>query len=280
MAEAQGYDQDPQSTGLDAPISRRKLLKVLGLVTGFSVTTGLVLEASTGSKTHTPKKPVVKPPSDLIPAPVTPPLPRDTLEQGLQFSAQFEQGMLVGWRNVSVWPGIAIVPSDMPLFSSADMNPLTAIEWPANRQDRHLIAQRPFMVKSTARMNMPSVDPAIDEQVMAFCMPGSNDIVYCPRRSPYSQAILASNYTGPQYNKEGIMLGEAIDLEPAVEDDGVIWRYLETDRVYGYIPNEVVKEIKVCGRAGWADPNQVNTAFFNFSESQGNDFIQLPRGIA
>jgi hypothetical protein len=198
----------------------------------------------------------------------------------------FAEGLSSNWQFATVWPGVAIIPSAVKLFSTPELNPSTEVEWPTDKSQRHLIAQRPFMAKGTAGANL--VDAYGDRfganfgsEVLAFWMPHSDDLVYCDRAANSGNILLASNSTDKIWtnNYSGIV-GEGVLLEPTLRSGGLTYRYVEDQIVqlnFNTGENEHVTQKKVVGRSVWADPAQASQAYYDYTEDYGNDIIQLPK---
>lgn len=193
------------------------------------------------------------------------------LEVDKKFAETVKAGIRKDWRKASVWPGAAIVPENVELFSTPNLNHKTHLDWPA--AGKHLLVQRPFMMDATIAMNGLQGDhPYVPPEVMGFWLPDSNDIAYFDRQQFKSDIWL------PTHTREAVFLnnyetvkGENITLEPAVHRDGLDWRYLVADH-YTYLNEPPTHITKVCGRS-IAERNIVKL------QEYYQDFVETPRQV-
>jgi hypothetical protein len=207
-------------------------------------------------------------------------------EAALKFAKQFKEGVSGEWVLANVWPGVAIIPSDTKLFSTPSLNEQTTINWPSDKTADHLLAQRPFMVQATAQLNTLKADLSIGSQVLGFWLPGSNQLAYCNRIKSGSDIVLPTSVMAlssiyeDNYSR---ITGEKTILQPAASSHGLVWRYLDAERIneqadYG-LPADKRLETKVVGRSVWADPALAAEAYYAFQTTEGNDVVQLPAGV-
>ncbi|HEY4964564.1 MAG TPA: hypothetical protein VIH90_07795 [Candidatus Saccharimonadales bacterium] len=199
---------------------------------------------------------------------------------------QFDKGVSSDWTFVSVWPGLAVIPSSVKLFDTPSLDSSSEVDWPASHTDHHLLAQRPFLARQTARQNLFNPDvggPAnvnIGSQVLGLWMPSSNKLAYCDLGAYESSILLASSSTAPIYeHKYQGVVGEDINLEPALDKRGLVWRYLtvkEVEFTYEDGTQDTTTVNKVIGRSQWATEAESAYAYYAFNTGEGNDIVQLP----
>jgi hypothetical protein len=199
-------------------------------------------------------------------------------ELAVDFKERFETGISDNWLAGVVWPGLAIIPPSVELFSTPTLYKTTQVQWSEEKTREHLAVQRPFMAHGTAAMNqvgMPDVLQAVGPEVLGFWLPNSDEMVFCDRAEYSDQILLPTNSTaGIYYDNRRVIGGESITLEPAVRRDSLTWRYLENQLAVGGARPETLT--KVCGRSTWAGIDQVSEAYYDFDTRHGNDLIQLP----
>jgi hypothetical protein len=113
--------------------------------------------------------------------------------------------------------------------------------------------------------------------VMGFWMPDSQQIAFCDQQAYSSEILMPTNSDAPIYKSNtsynGI-IGEKVDLEPAVQRGGLTYRYLQDETHSAFDRHYTVD--KVVGRSAWVDIEQEATAFDAFRTGVGTDIVQLP----
>ncbi len=196
-----------------------------------------------------------------------------------------KEGMAYDWKYGSVWPGLAILPSSVDLYRTPSLHPATKINWPG-KPDEHLIAQRPFMIKGSldVNTNLNESRDGIGDETMGFWLPNSEDIVFLDRSAHRFQILMPTHTAAAVFrNDYQDIVGEPVALEPAVERNGVTWRYINSEVVYldgsQGSRRDAIPIHKVCGRSGWADQRTATAEYNDFQTGNLNpDFITLPEG--
>ncbi len=198
-------------------------------------------------------------------------------ENAEQIALIVKSGMTRNWQRVSVWPGLALVPASVRLYTTPTLHEDTEISWPGPYEVHDLAAQRPFMISRCLALNKSAVDPPADlvgSEVMGVWLPETEDIVFFDRAANYTRILLPTNSGADIYdsNFEDIK-GEDVILEKPLENRGLTWRYLEINRPPPYEGNRVVK---VCGRSAWLDLGQQAEVIKAYETGWGDDPVQLP----
>lgn len=253
-------------------ISRRDLLRRGGLIAGCVIAGTAVIEYFEQQHKDSEKQAQLN---------------ANKLENAKDLAKAFDQGVSREWSVVNVWPGLAIIPSDVELYTTPTLEAETTVDWPSDKTDKHLLAQRPFMARATARANdlhspgSNHLEVPVAPEVLGFWLPQTNDMVFCNRAAYKSSILLPSHSPLPLYeNNFQDVIGEKINLQPPLNHKGLIYRYLKTEEVnYYFSPgDEDIETItKVVARSVWADPAYAAQAFYDFSTGEGPDLIDLPR---
>lgn len=208
-------------------------------------------------------------------------------QAAVDFGRKVEKGLSGDWDKATVWPGLALIPHSVELFTTPTLHEGTKVDFPKDHLSDHLVVQRPFMVfetvqaNPTASSNKQAVGPEdIDAEVLGFWLPNSNQLAYCDRAQYATEILLPTHSRAGIYeNDEGgyqRIVGESVTLQPAAEREGLVWRYLD-NTVRGILAKPFVSA-KVCARSLWQ--NMVDSAIDYYSDEanqgSGADLISLP----
>lgn len=194
------------------------------------------------------------------------------------FNQRVKDGMSKNWFQATVWPGLAIIPSSVELYSSAALLKDSKIIWPEEDRGEHLVVQRPFLINQSAKLNQEPItnNPANgDDEVLGFWLPGSQQLAFCDRTAHQDQILLPTHSGAAIYTSDHIgIVGEPVVLEFPLKHQGLTYRYMEANYDDGF--NKVTKQTKVLGRSEWLTSGEVSQSYYAFQTGEGNDLIQLP----
>ncbi|HUP26171.1 MAG TPA: hypothetical protein VM124_00815 [Candidatus Limnocylindrales bacterium] len=253
----------------DKPRGRREVVGGLGL-SFLAIATGVVVLAGLPEDT----------PSDVQEGEAA--LVRSQQNQAEMETAQalaqnISEGMRRAWTNASVWPGLAIVPPHVPLFTTPSLHPDTQLPWPGDANHK-LIMQRPFLIAASMQLNNQPAPGGVHQQIMGGWLPKSEQIVYFDRWTHMNHILLPTVSRASTYDESGMAVGEPVKLEPAVTGEDLTWRYLLSDYIVtSYYPNDVFN--RVCGRSLMGNIFEVNRAIDYYSGGYHSvrDLITLPK---